>query len=679
VAINESLVFDSIELNPVTPGLFNLDEIAFPTPKKRPEWVTGADADGAELVRDPLFEQRTIPLTVRVTATTRDAVHDGIAQLVAKCEEAEQQPGGLPLVWTPADSTESVTFYVLSGEVGDIPVTHESGYFANSVAVPITLTCKPFWYGAFVSSAATTSASTPLVTLDIPNITGDVPAEGTIVVTDLASKSRRDVIWGVEQRYYTPGSPTDLTLTASELVTSGFAGTSGAVTGAYSTNAITATVADQPTAVCGTGNQPHIGTYRIRARVQAGSVYTRFRLAWQDGDGPFNANPWVGPPVADGWCEIDLGEITIQPTDLGSQRWTGRVEAYATSPAAQPVWVNLLEVIPAGEGYGRARATYAYQPGVVVARDNFTTLGAGAALNGHAAPAGGNWVTAGDTTDFTQAAVATSDPLYPAVGSAVVQRATATVETTGRYGVLGGTMTDTEVSAVIAPTVSFIGPNNNSAMGVVARYVDTSNTLRAFFNRQTATFTVNVLVAGAQTAYNYPHLVTVAGVAAWRIRLVVFASGAVFAVMTDTAGTTVAQITLAAGAIAALAPGGVLASGKVGLFDQPLATGMPARNYGGFYAAIPPAEPLVVNSGQSLEFRPNGDALRRDTTGTYGGRAASYRGGRVLLQPAGDANRTSRVVVAARRSDTDTGIDGGVTDNTQIVVQYTPRGLTVPH
>jgi hypothetical protein len=85
-------------------------------------------------VRDPLLENRTITATVRVTATTRDAVHDGIAQLVAKCEEAEQQPDGLPLVWTPANSTDSATFYVLSGEVGDIPVTHESGYFANSVA-----------------------------------------------------------------------------------------------------------------------------------------------------------------------------------------------------------------------------------------------------------------------------------------------------------------------------------------------------------------------------------------------------------------------------------------------------------------------------------------------------------------------------------------------------------------
>jgi hypothetical protein len=312
--------------------------------------------------------------------------------------------------------------------------------------------------------------------------------------------------------------------------------------------------------------------------------------------------------------------ITITPAALGSQRWTGRVEAYTTDGNRAHDLRQPPRAHPRRRGVRpRARPRTPTSPASSRPR-RFTTLGAGAALNGHTAAAGGNWATAGDATDFTQVAVPTSDPLYRTVGQAVVKRATATAETTGRYGVLGAAMTDTEVSAVIAPTVSFIGPNNNSMMGVVARYVDTSNTLRAFFNRQTATFTVNVLVAGGQTAYNYPHLITVAGVAAWRIRLVVFASGAVYAVMTDTAGATVAQVTIAAGTVAALAPGGALASGKAGLFDQALAAGIPARNYGKFYAAIPPAEPIVINSGQSIEFRPNGDALRRDTTGTYGGR-----------------------------------------------------------
>jgi hypothetical protein len=419
----ESLILDSVELNDLT-GSYVLREVDFTPPKKRAEWVTGADADGAELVRDPLFENRTISASLRVAQqTTMDQALDKIAQIVGKLEEAERQRDGLPLVWTPANSTKSITFYVLSGEVTGIPVVREGadrGWLRNYPILNITLSCKPFGYGSLVASAATASGSTPLITVDLASVGGDVPAEGTIVVTDLASKARRDALWGLEQRYYTPGSPSDLTLTASELTTSGFAGTSGAVTGAYSTNAISATLAEQPSAVCGTGNQPHVGTFRVRVRVQVSDTTTMLRLSWQDGDGPFSANPWVSAPAPDGWCELDLGPITITPAALGSQRWTGRIEAYTTDGNPHTIYVNLLELIPAGEGYGRARGAYAYKPGVVAARDAFTTLGAGAALNGHTAAAGGNWATAGDATDFTQVAVPSSDPLYPTVGQAVV-------------------------------------------------------------------------------------------------------------------------------------------------------------------------------------------------------------------------------------------------------------------
>jgi hypothetical protein len=670
----EGLVWDGLDLNPLTPGLFNLDDVQFPTPKKRSEWVTGADADGAGLVRDPLLENRTITVTVRVTATTRDAVHDGIAQLVAKCEEAEQQPDGLPLVWTPANSTESATFYVLSGEVGDIPVTHESGYFVNSVAVPLILTCKPAWEGTFVASAATANAATPLVTVDVPSVAGDLPPKVTLVVTDLASKSRRDVIWGVEQRYYNPGSPAPVLIAGGSLVTSGFAGAATTMGGAYLSNAVTASVAGQATAVCGTGNQPHIGTYRVRARVQASSTTAVFRLAWQDGDGPFAANPWTPVPAAGGLCEIDLGTITIEPSALGTQRWTGRIESYTTDGTSQTVYVNLLELIPAGEGYGRARAAYTYKPGVVVARDDFTGFTTGN-LSGRTAPLGGAWVTAGDATDFAGVTVGSSPTSD--FGPGAVYRQTGGPEFVGRYALLSGTMTDTEVSAKMWVQNPAGLPNTNN-QGVVARYVDTQNSLRAWFNQNTQTLSINRLVAnsGSVVSVSVPFPVP----AGWfpTIRLIVFASGRAIATLADPSGAILATVDVAAGTWPDLAPGGALASGKAGLYDQGV-TSNHGRYYGKFYAAIPPTEPLVINSGQSIEFRSTGDALRRDSTGTYGGRAPAYRGSPARMPPAGDQNRTSRVVIAARRNDTDTGSDGGVTDSTQIVVQITPRGLTVPH
>jgi hypothetical protein len=363
MALNESLQLDGLELNPL-PGVaspYSLDEVSFPTPRKRPEWAQGADTDGQALVRDPLFENRTITATVRVTDTTRDLIDQAIARLAGKLEEAEQQPDGLPVVWTPADATQGVTFYCITGEVGDIPITHESGYFAGSVAVPLTLTCRPAGYGQEVNSQ-TVTGSAPLVTVDLANVAGDLPAEARVIVTDAASQVRRDVRWGLEQRDYTPGSPTSLLITT--FVTTGFAGTVGSPAGAYGASAVNADLYGQPTAVCGTGAQPHIGTFRVIARVQIGSLPVRVRLAWQDGDGPMAANPWVSPPVADNqWCEIDLGLITITPARLGGQRWTGRIEAYTTDNQLHSVMVNYLALIPAGEGYGRARASYGYRPG----------------------------------------------------------------------------------------------------------------------------------------------------------------------------------------------------------------------------------------------------------------------------------------------------------------------------
>jgi hypothetical protein len=327
VAINESFVLDGLELNPA-PGVtspYSLDDVQFPTPRKRYEWVQGADADGAALVRDPLFEQRTITATVRVTDTTRDLVHDAIAAIEAKLEEAEQQPNGLTVVWTPANSTESLTFYCLSGEIGDIPITHESGYFANSVAVPVTLTCKPFGYGSTITGTPVT-ASTPLLSTTLANVPGDVPAEAKIIVTNNLSGPVRDAIWGLEQHDYNAATPASLLLAASNLVTSGFAGASGTTpSGAYLTNSIGATAYSQVFALAGTGNQPHVGTFRVRARVQGTTTAMKVRLAWQNGDSPWGTNAWATLPAAGAWSEIDLGLITITPATAGSQRWTGRV------------------------------------------------------------------------------------------------------------------------------------------------------------------------------------------------------------------------------------------------------------------------------------------------------------------------------------------------------------------
>ena len=203
MATLEQLVLDGLALNDVTN--YRLQGFDAPPPKKRSEWVTGGDADGAALVRDPLFENREITLRVRVTQrATMDLALAAVAAISDKLEEADKHPEGLDMVWTPANGTKSVTFKVLSGEVTGLPVTmdgDDAGWFKNSPVVNVTLTCKPFAYGAEVVGSGTSSA-TPFVTLTVAGVTGDVPAEGRLIVTDAATQSRRYAEWGLEQRYY---------------------------------------------------------------------------------------------------------------------------------------------------------------------------------------------------------------------------------------------------------------------------------------------------------------------------------------------------------------------------------------------------------------------------------------------------------------------------------------------
>ncbi len=667
----EVWTLDGLALNDASS--FVLRGVDCPPPPKRPEWIAGADADGAALVRDPLHENRTIELKIRVMPqASMDLALAKIGLIVDKLEESEKQPDGLALVWTPQNATKTLTFYVLSGEITGMPITpfgDDRGWLRNYPTLTVRVVCKPFGYGTQVTGATATS-SNPIVTVNQTDVTGDVPAEGRLVVTDMATQNRRHVEWGLEWRYQ---SALSLIVDSDDMVTTGFSGTQATKSGAYDPNAtgnnvITATLATQPVAVCGTGNLGHVGTFRVKCRldrVAGGDVY--LRLAWQEGDGPFQVSPWAFVALNNQWNEVDLGLITIPEKKLGTQRWTGRIEGYSTT-AGDTINVDYLTLIPAAEGYGKARGSYSYQSGAMVARDEFTSTTAGNNLNARTAPLGGSWATSGTTTDFTF--------FDDAFGGEGVQRATSGDTGSGRFAVLGSTTyTDTEVGGII----SFSGGTSLSAaqLAVVARYVDSSNWLEARLNPKDLpgrVFAIYETIAGTTSALASVQLNGLVPGAWYAIRIVVFASGSMIATLKDAAGNTLAQLTATS---SNAATGGTLASGKVGLRDHSGASAASTRQYDNFYASIPPAEPITCYSGRTIEFR-HDDPLRQDSTGTYYGAPPSYRGSRFLLPPAGDENRTSRVVVKARRNDVDTQSDGNVADSTKVELFFTPRFLAIP-
>jgi hypothetical protein len=678
MAVNEALVLDSLAINDGT--TWDIDgSISMPPPNKRPEWISGADSNGALLMRDPLYDNRIIEVKLRVVQqSTKDLALAKIALLEDKLQECARQANGLALTWVPADATTSaVTFRCLMGEIVDMPIdVQDSGWMVKAPTITVKLTCLPFGEGT-EAQIATVTSSAPIITLELTSIPGAVEATGRLVVLDAATQSRRYVAWGLESRYYPTSSPPSLIVDSSTMLTSGYAGTTVTLTGAYSSatnNAISvSTLPTQVTAVCGLpAVLSHVGTFRVHMRCytnatgNATSPYVR--LTYQTLDGPFRSLPYVQLPVT-GFNDVDLGLITIPETSLGTQKWTGRIEAY--DPAATySMNVDALWLVPA-EQYGKARAVAGYQTGAIAGYDNFTSVTATTVLNARAAPLGGSWVTSGGATDIAavDAPVSTDETMARATVSDGAFPANA------RHARLGASIT----GAVEAGCdVRFTLPSYAIGYGVLARWVDASNFV--VFGSLTGSDSpgIYIYVAGVSTA-RWDFTTMMADNAWSRLRFVVYPSGVATGYLLDTNNGVIETGSLTN---TALATGGTLANGRPGILDWSNEPTVVTRYYDNFYFGVPAAEPIVCFSGQSIEVR-SSETLRKDSTGTYAGPPPEYTGSRFTVPCAGGPARKSRIAVIARRLDVEASNDDTLTsnvttDSTTVTAFATGRYLAVP-
>jgi hypothetical protein len=145
----EGLVLHTLDLNAAP---WTLEALEVPPPGKRMEWTQGADADGALLLRDPLTENRVVTARVRVDqAASMDDALEQVHELVALLEDAETRVHGLPLHWTPAESTRTGTFQVLAGEIVELPVEptgQNAGWLQRTPVLTVRMTCAPFMEAA---------------------------------------------------------------------------------------------------------------------------------------------------------------------------------------------------------------------------------------------------------------------------------------------------------------------------------------------------------------------------------------------------------------------------------------------------------------------------------------------------------------------------------------------------
>jgi hypothetical protein len=475
-------------------------------------------------------------------------------------------------------------------------------------------------------------------------------------------QSRDFAAWGLEYRHQ---NGSDLILTTPDLTITGFAGTSTTRSGSVSTNVYRGTLTTSPVAVCGISNQPHVGTYRPYVRVWASGSAVTLRLTYREGDGPFKSLSWEVPAAAGAWCEIDLGVITIPPKLLGTQRWAGQIEAYSSTPG-DTLDVDYVILMPCGEGYGRARRLVTYETSTTfVARDEFAQTTGN--LAGKVLPSGQTWtaLAGSDPDDFT--VNATAD---------VIQRTAIGPE--GPRIDTAGTMAYGAV-AVQADMTQAVGTASGANFGVAARVVDISNYMaayvRGFLAIEGPIIDMEMLVGGVDQAMPSIRLPGRRALGQWiTIRLLVETSGffAVWGFDASGKGGT----PLLAGWHSALATGGALDDGMVGVFAQD-SSNFAHTNYLRRWSAFVPTANAVCFAGQSLEFRWD-DTIREDSTGTYWGRPQEYRGAPFFIPPAGDENRTSRVAVMMRRNDPYTLPNANVTDNQTVEVKYTPRYLYLP-
>ncbi len=666
----------------------SLEALSFKPAEAKPQWAGNADADGEELVEEPHYTNAYFDLEVRVEpAKDTDAALKVVGELLDKLQACARTQGGLPLEWTPNNSTRTYTWYATLGELTELPITVDgelAGWFIDSPVLKVKLTCRPFGYReerTVLESVG--SGAEPLQVAYVGEIESDVPAEAELLVTDAATQDRRYLVWGRDLVTGEEGNPASL-LVAKDFETEGFTGSVTTRSGAYSEEKVVrGTAISQATTLCSSGVIADVGSFRMLGRFYSASSDARVRLVYRSGDGPLIPLDWKELPVAEGLCQVDLGEVTFAEAKLGEQRSEYRIEIKSTG-ANCTVDFNYAEHIPTGRGYGVARGIGNPDPTTLHAYDEFEQ--AEGSLSGKELGLGGKWSGAGDAVDFK--VIAAED----LIKRELVEDSP---EWKGRYAIAGSTAyAAAQVSATLVmsstKTLDTLSMKHLRG-GLFLRYQDTENwvmaTISGSYELKTiygvasahpeSSFQLLVFksVAGTVTCIGTPVVVTAPVSAILPTTVLTFtalANGVWWATATGSYGTKSVS-----GQDSDLATGGALAEGKPGIYAEgSLASKWNCvATFDSFSTlGIDPAG-VVCYSGRRALARYSG-FTRQDSSGTYYGPASLYRGANFFLDPAGSSGRVNRLVAGMRRNDVVEEEDANVTDKQSLKVVARERFLT---
>jgi hypothetical protein len=547
--------------------------------------------------------------------------------------------------------------------------------------VDLVLDTLPEWVGAEEAYDAMTGTGAVVGKLKVDGddavIPGSGPARTRSVVRDTSGNDQLGALWAFRSRYYDAASTAVVEYEAEALDpldAAAVATVSGASGGGSNnvvehTNLGTIWTPVLGTNIGGTTWLTHVGSYRVWARVrspQGASVDLRFLYDVGDLTLPEENDPWT-IPATDEWFLADLGEIRLDRAPHGTHRWRGQIQARGAD-GGEAVVVDRLWLQPVGENAGRVIAPQLLTSGLsdFLARDDFKQLGFGA-LHGRPAPLGGTWATSGAATDFTFADA-------PAATDETVTRAT-TNQGDFRYALLGASPANDYAAVEVEAKLWFSALHFATDLGVVARWVDADNHVRAHIHGTSpdaTLFLTRKSGAGEFEIGESPPDFTLAPSTWYTIRLVVFASGRAIATLSTAAGAVVASTQ---GSHPALATGGALASGRVGLLDRNNSNNAATRYYDDFYARVAVGD-AVVFASRSAMLRTEG-MFRLDEAGAAPGPISRVIGDVPRLPPSGLEERPVELFVKPTRGDLDTLPDTAL-DTLGVQVFARPSYLFAP-
>lgn len=633
--------------------------IQLPVVSDENTYAEGSDSEGRTRIRSRATNSEAGSFSVYFKATNADDFWDAVDNLQELVLSAHRNKG--TITYTPPGGV-AVTYDLEAINVTDLP---QKGVHLQQFHGEATVSFETKPYGRLDTQPLIESETLvgPIDSVDVGLVPGQAPAWGTLTLTDSDSVARNHVEVGV-QYDYDPDNPEPLLL---EAVTdlSALAGSSNTRAGSHSTNILRAALTTSAVAVCTSDEQPHKGSWKVRARVWPSATTVRVRLAWRAGDGPFAHEKWVSVQNEDAWFDMDLGTVPIKELPSG-HTVEFRVEAMTTS-GVPTVDVDYIELIPA-DNYTRLRGSSSLDTpsAAIVAVDDFSTQTSGA-VSGKTpllVPSG-TWTGDGDTDDF-QVDTTNQNIYRDAVSDSAANN--------GRYlrcgsGVLAATIVRADV--LLSGGYPYFPEGR---FGVFLRYTNPSNWLMAVYINY---FQISLIkrVGGTET---------VLGTFSDFSGSIPFIGGRVIMAGADAAGNVIVYDGPASGSLVPrllilgdsdLATSGTLDDGGYGIYDAETAGTSEGRYYDNFSASTLATTATIINPAINEDY---GLTLTHETalteSATSTGTTPIREGQYLTLPPSTRSASRSRVVVRSRRNDPALGFgDEGIADSLDVGLSVTPR------